>query len=142
MSPQQSDTTKLAAVFLRLALAAGFLSAVADRFGLWGPAGTSGVAWGDFDAFLSYTGDMLWYLPAGVVKAAGWGATILEIVLALGLLIGVKTRIFAFASGVLLMLFAVSMTAAYGFEPALSYSVWSAAAGAFLLGCIRLPATD
>ena len=32
-------STAVAAVFLRLALAAGFLSAVADRFGLWGPAG-------------------------------------------------------------------------------------------------------
>ena len=141
MSSPSSNATKRAAVFLRLALAAGFLSAVADRFGLWGPAGTSGVAWGDFDAFLGYTGDLLWYLPAGMVKAAGWAGTILEIVLAFGLLLGVKPRIFAFASGVLLVVFAMSMTAAYGFEPALSYSVWSAAAGAFLLGCIQRPAT-
>ncbi len=100
------------------------------------------MAWGDFEAFLVYTGDLLWYLPASLVKAAGWGATILEIFLALGLLMGVKARVFAFGSGALLMVFAVSMTAAYGFEPALSYSVWSAAAGAFLLGCIQLPATD
>jgi hypothetical protein len=35
-------STALAAVFLRLALAAGFLSGVADRFGLWGPPGTPG----------------------------------------------------------------------------------------------------
>ncbi len=42
------------------ALAAGFLSAVADRFGLWGPTGTPGVAWGGFDPFLVYTRKLLW----------------------------------------------------------------------------------
>ena len=35
-------STAVAAIFLRFALAAGFLSAVADRFGLWGPPGTPG----------------------------------------------------------------------------------------------------
>jgi hypothetical protein len=30
--------------FLRAALAAGFFSAVADRFGLWGPPGTPHAA--------------------------------------------------------------------------------------------------
>src|SRR5215471_19309287 len=64
-------STAVAAVFLRLALAAGFLSAVADRFGLWGPAGTPGVAWGAFGPFLDYTGELLWFLPAGLVPAAG-----------------------------------------------------------------------
>jgi hypothetical protein len=33
-----------ATVFLRLALGVAFLSAVADRFGLWGPAGAKNVA--------------------------------------------------------------------------------------------------
>jgi len=43
-----------ATIFARMALAAGFLSAVADRFGLWGAAGTNDVAWGNFDAFTEY----------------------------------------------------------------------------------------
>ncbi len=34
--------------FLRIALAAGFLSAAADRVGLWGAPGTPGVAWGEW----------------------------------------------------------------------------------------------
>lgn len=54
--PAPIRSTALAAVFLRLALAAGFLSAVADRLGLWGPPGTPGVAWGGFGPFLAYTG--------------------------------------------------------------------------------------
>jgi len=41
-------------VFARLALAAGFLSAVADRLDLWGRPGTGGVAWGEFGRFVQY----------------------------------------------------------------------------------------
>src|SRR5262249_19818492 len=127
----------VAAIFLRFALAGGFLSAVAARFGLWGPAGPPGVAWGGFDPFLAYTGKLLWFLPAGLVPAAGWTATVLEIALAVGLLAGVRLRAVALASGVLLSVFAVTMTVALGPEPPLSSSVWSAAAGAFLLASLR-----
>ncbi|HVU88199.1 MAG TPA: DoxX family protein [Pirellulales bacterium] len=129
--------TELAAVFLRFALAAGFLSAVADRFGLWGPADTPGVSWGGFASFLAYTGTLLWFLPAGLVPVAGWVSTVLEVVLALGLLAGFRLRAVALATGILLLVFAVTMTAALGFEPPLSYSVWSAAAAAFLLASLR-----
>ena len=130
-------STALAAVFLRLALAAGFLSAVADRLGLWGPAGTPGVAWGGFDAFLAYTGRLLWFLPGGLVPAVGWAATLFEVTLAVGLVAGVGVRAFALASGLLLTVFAVAMTVALGPEPPLSLSVWTAAAGAFLLASLR-----
>ena len=121
----------------RVAMGVTFLSPVADRFGLWGPAGTPGVAWGGFDPFLDYTGLLLWFLPASLVPIAGWAATVLEIVLAVGLLVGIGLRVFAFASGLLLTVFAVTMTAAFGPEPPLSYSVWTAAAGAFLLASLR-----
>ncbi len=130
------DSTTVAALALRVALAAAFFSAVADRFGLWGPVGTGSVAWGSFDPFLTYTGQMLWYLPAQLIPIAGWTATVLEVVLAVGLLIGFQLRLFAFASGLLLSIFAVTMTIAFGPEAPLSYSVWSAAAGAFLLASL------
>jgi hypothetical protein len=39
--------TSVAQLILRWALAVTILSAVADRFGLWGPSGTTNVAWGD-----------------------------------------------------------------------------------------------
>ncbi len=42
-------------VFLRLALGLSFLSAVADRFGWWGPFGHPNVAWGSFARFVAYT---------------------------------------------------------------------------------------
>ena len=104
------------------------------------PVGASrhaGGGLGGFDPFLADTGKLLWYLPAGVVPAAGWAATVLEVMLAVGLVAGVRLRAVALAGGVLLSVFAVTMTVALGPEPPLSYSVWSAAAGAFLLASLR-----
>jgi hypothetical protein len=49
---------------LRIALAIGFLSAVADRFGLWGPPGSPGVAWGDLTRFNAYVAKLNWFMPA------------------------------------------------------------------------------
>ena len=40
--------------FLRAALTAGSFSAVADRFGLWGPPGAPHAAWGDMAHFLRH----------------------------------------------------------------------------------------
>lgn len=58
-----------ATIFTRLALSAGFFSAVADRFGGWGSSGESGVAWGNWHAFVTYTG-----------KLAGWITTSSELI--------------------------------------------------------------
>jgi len=135
-------STKFAAVFLRLALAAGFLSAVADRFGVWGPPGTPGVAWGGFEPFLTYTGQLLWFLPARLVPVAGWASTVLEVALAIGLLIGFRLGAVALATALLLLAFAITMTIALGAESPLSYSVWSAAAGAFLLASLQSATRD
>lgn len=136
MTAPRPTSVRWAALALRVALAAAFLSAVADRFGLWGPAGTPGVAWGGMEAFLAYTGELLWYLPDPLVRFAGWTATVLEVALAIGLLTGVRLREVAGASGLLLTSFALAMTTAYGAEPALSYSVWTAAAASFLLATL------
>ena len=121
---------------LRVALALSFLSAVADRFGLWGPPGAPNVAWGNFDKFVEFTGLLLWLLPSAVVPLFGWIATIAEVVLAIGLLSGRYLRWFALASCILLLSFAASMTLSLGVETAFTYSVWTAAASAFLLACI------
>jgi hypothetical protein len=59
--PRRSPPAKqiyIASIILRLALAVGLLSAVADRFGLWGPPGKPMVAWGTFTAFLAYTAQL------------------------------------------------------------------------------------
>lgn len=122
------------ALLLRLGLAAAFLSAVADRFGLWGPPGTGNVAWGEWGRFVAYTGAINPWAPAWMVPALAWSATALETALGVGLLAGVWTRALAFASGMLLLAFALAMTfSGRGVEAVLSYSVYTAAGGALLL---------
>ncbi|QEE28975.1 DoxX family protein [Terriglobus albidus] len=120
-------------VFLRLALGTAFLSAVADRFGVWGPLGTRNVGWGDFSHFINYTRELTSMMPASSVPALAWIATSAEIVFGIALIVGWKTRTAAFLSGLLLLVFGLSMIYGLGLEPPLSYSVFSASAGAFLL---------
>src|SRR5918995_3756452 len=79
-------------VFLRLAVGGTFLVSVADRFGLWGPSGTKNVAWGDFVHFTQYTGQLNPWAPAGFIPALAWAATGAELVLGVGLILGLFTR--------------------------------------------------
>lgn len=123
--------------FLRIALAAGYLSAVADRFGFWGPPGAPNVAWGAWQPFLEYASLLNGYAPASVRPALAWTATVAEVVLAAGLLVGWRLGWFAAASGVLLSIFAVTMVAALGVKPPLDYSVFTGAAASFLLAAYR-----
>jgi len=120
-------------VFLRWALGASFLSAVADRLGWWGHYGLPHVAWGDFAHFVAYTGKLNPWAPIAFVPALAWTATAAETALGSALLIGIGTRIAAVFSGLTLLLFALSMTFALGIKAPLDFSVYSASAGAFLL---------
>ena len=120
-------------VYLRLALGITFLAAVTDRFGVWGAPGTPNVSWGDFAHFLRYAAQLNAFLPPALIPLVGWLATVLEALLGLALVLGVQTRLAALASAVLLGLFALAMTASMGVKSALTYSVFSASAGALLL---------
>jgi hypothetical protein len=120
--------------FTRLALSAAFLSAVADRFGLWGPPGGPGVSWGDMAHFMVYAGKVNSFLPARLIPTVGWVATVSEIVFGLGLLTGKATRCFGVGSGILLTMFGVAMAFSFGIKSPLNFSVFSAAAAAFWLG--------
>ncbi|RAJ07005.1 DoxX-like protein [Chitinophaga skermanii] len=117
-------------LFLRIALAAALLSAVADRFGCW-PASQS--AWGNMTTFIQYTGKITSFLPAGLTTTNAYLATFAETVLGILLILGYKTRWVAMATGVLLLLFAISMTLTLGIKSTFDYSVWVGSAGAFLL---------
>jgi uncharacterized membrane protein YphA (DoxX/SURF4 family) len=120
-------------VYLRLALAAGFLAAVSDRFGLWGPPGTANVAWGEFHQFTAYTGRLNPWAPTALIAPLAWFVTGAEIVLSVALITGVATRPAALTSGVLLGLFALGMTVGTGLKSALNASVFAASAGALAL---------
>lgn len=119
--------------YLRIAIALGFLSASADRFGLW-PADIS--AWGNWTAFVQYTGTLLFFLPDSLVTVSAVIATVLEITFGIALLTTYKTPFFAFCSGVLLLMFALGMTLSLGIKAPFDYSVFSASAAAFALSAI------
>lgn len=127
-------------VFLRFALGFTFLSAVADRFGLWGAFGEPNVAWGTFARFVAYTGKLNWFLPRVVIPALAIFATCAEIILGLLLLLGWGTRITALLSGTLCLLFALTMTVALGIKAPLDASVFVDAGAGFLLAtCAKFP---
>jgi hypothetical protein len=132
----QSHLSVLAVWLLRVALAFSFLSAVADRFGLWGPIGVVGVSWRNFGRFSDCTGQLLWFLPSSLVSAAAILSTAAEVTVASGLLVGWKLHWWAFAAAALLLSFALAMTVALGVKAPTYYSVWTAAAAAFLLGAV------
>lgn len=121
------------ALYLRIALGITFLSAVADRFGVWGAPGSSGVAWGEFDSFLAYTASLVPLLPADGVAVLGWLITGAEVGVGVALVLGLKVRAAAGTSGLLLLGFAVGMMMGDGLKAPFDASVFSASAGALLL---------
>ena len=118
---------------MKLALAASFLSAVADRLGIWGSAGAEGIAWGDFASFVSYTGILAPWASGVFLNIVAWSVTAIEILLGVLLLTNFKTREVAFCSGLLLMIFGISMIFTVGPKAPLDYSVFSGAFGAIYL---------
>jgi putative oxidoreductase len=125
--------SKLGETFARVALGAAFLSSVADRFGLWGFPGKPSVDWGDFRHFTQYTGMVNSFLPARVIPAVAWAATIAETTFGLSLILGIYKRAVAGGSAALLLMFALAMTISFGIKAPLGYSVFTASAAAFLL---------
>lgn len=124
-------------LFVRIAIATAFLSAVADRLGFWGVPGSPNASWGNWEHFLIYSNKLNFYVPPEVGESLAIIATVLEVVFAFLLLIGYKTKLVSFASGMLLALFAVSMTMAFGIKSTFTYSVWIGASACFLLGTLN-----
>ena len=125
--------TEIVRLFARFALGTAFLSAVADRFGLWGPFGAKNVSWGSFAHFVEYTGAVTSLFPSSLTVSFAWAATAAETLCGILLIAGFKTRIASVLSGLLLLLFAMGMVTGLGIKKPLDYSVFSAAAAAFLL---------
>lgn len=121
-------------LFARVAIALSFLSAVADRFGLWTPIlGNENVVWGNMDNFITYTGVLVPWTPKLILPLLAWGVTIAEVALGVLLIVGYQKRIVSLLSGLLLLAFAFSMLLFSSFKAPLDYSVFSAAACSFLL---------
>lgn len=125
----KNNTQVLSQLFLRLAISLTMLSAVADRLGFWG----ENSAWGNWENFQKYTQQLIFFLPESVGSLSAYAATFLEILFPLMLMVGFKTKLAAFGSGFLLLIFALSMSITLGIKAPLDYSVWIGSAAAFLL---------
>jgi uncharacterized membrane protein YphA (DoxX/SURF4 family) len=115
--------------YLRIALGAAFLSAVAARFGWYG----RNVGWGNFENFTRYTAQVNSFMPAFTIPFLAWAATVLEVALGILLIAGLWPKQVALASAMLLAWFGIAMAISFGIKSPLDYSVFSASAGALLL---------
>jgi uncharacterized membrane protein YphA (DoxX/SURF4 family) len=122
-----------AQLFLRLSLGVGYLVPGLDRLGVWGKNGEPGISWGDWQHFVQYAREVMSFIPASLVTVFAVTATIAEICFGILLLIGKWTRLAALGSGILALLFALSMTISFGIVSPLSYSVFTVSAASFLL---------
>ncbi|MDO6429029.1 DoxX family membrane protein [Flavitalea sp. BT771] len=120
-------TIGISTFLLRIALASGFLSAVASRLGLWGKKSSG------WHNFLDYTAEVNSFIPKAFIPAIAVISTFLEISLGILLLIGFKIRYAAYSAALLTLLFAFSMTYSFGIKEPLDYSVFAFSAGAFVL---------
>ncbi len=121
-------------ILLRLSIGTAFLSAVADRFGYW-PESVS--VWGNWENFLGYVAILNPWFPDNAASLLGIVATGAEIVFGVTLLVGLKTEQMAKWSGILLLIFALSMTFSTGVKGPLDYSVFTAAAASFALATMH-----
>ena len=121
-------------LFARIAIALSFLSAVADRFGLWTPLlGSENTTWGNMESFTTYTGILVPWVLKLILPLLAWSVTIAEVILGVLLIIGFQKRIVALLSGILLLTFAFSMLLFSSIKAPLDYSVFSAAACSFMV---------
>lgn len=126
-----------AQLYARLSLGSAFLSAVADRFGLWGPPGAPNAVWGSFGRFVEYTVSVNPYAPPALVPALAIAATVCELLFGIALVLGIGTRYIAIASAILLAIFAVALSTSVGIKKAFDFSVFTASAAAMLLAHSR-----
>lgn len=120
----------ITALFLRIALAATYISAYSSRINLFGghPNG--------WQNFLKYASEVNSYAPESLKPFLAITATILEIGFSILLIIGFKTRQVAIASGILTFLFAMAMTYSYGIKEPADYGVFVNFTSAFLLAAL------
>jgi len=126
---KQSMGRSLVALFLRVVLAFGLLAAVGARFGLFdAPAA--------FDSFAFWTTRLFGLAPQAIVPVMRWIVPVLELVLALLLLVGVRTRLAALVTGILFVAVAAAMSIHAGWTAPFHAAVLTTAAAAFALQAI------
>lgn len=127
---------KAPSIFLRIAIAASYLWASADRLGVIGTHGQPHVGWGDWSHFIAYCRQVMHFLPNVLVAPLAVIASTCEVTFGLLLLLGLFTRVAAVGSGLLSLCFAISMAISFGIESPLNYSVFTLSAASFVLATV------
>ena len=133
MNALQSKALGPLAVFLRVSLAASYLSSVTSRFGFWG----EDTGWGNYAAFLDYTAKVNPYLPRSLIPTIARVVDVAEISIALLLLIGFRIKETALLSGAMLFMFAFGMNLGVGVISTLDHSVYTACFASFILAVLN-----
>jgi putative oxidoreductase len=97
------------AASVRMLVGLAFFENVIDRLGVIGPPGAPGVSWGDFPHFIAYTAQVNAFAPAAIIPALAVIATIAEGTFGLTMLFGIRARLAAVGSALLLFVFATAM---------------------------------
>jgi len=82
---------------------------------------------------VEYTRSVTVLFPSSLTESLAWASTIGETLFGVLLIVGFKIRVTSVLSGFLLLLFAIGMVTGLGVKTPFDYSVFSAAAAAFLL---------
>jgi len=127
---------KIPQLLLRLALGITFLTPVLDRLGLLGQAGTGNIEWGNWGNFIDYTATLMPIFDRPVVNIMGGIATISELLIAISLILGFRTKYAALGSCLLTLTFIIFMTLSVGIQKPINYGVFTASAASFLLSFI------
>nr|WP_315029269.1 DoxX protein [uncultured Chryseobacterium sp.] len=117
----------IAVFLLRIALATGFLSAVASRLELWGSRSSG------WQNFVHYTAEINSFLPSSFAPGLALLSTIAEMSIGILLLVGYQVHKTALFASILTLFFAFAMSISSGIKEPLDYSVFVFSAGAFLL---------
>ena len=125
-----------ASFLMRLGLGLDFTATTLDRYGVFGPYGTRGVNWGDFAHFINYTHTVNAFLPASFAPFLAYAANACEIVLAITLILGVRTQLACTGATLLLLAYGCAMTVSLGFASQLPYAVFLLCAGAWYMSTI------
>ncbi|TCD29574.1 DoxX family protein [Pedobacter psychrodurus] len=130
------NTPHFAQLFLRLALAIGFILPVMDRFGWLGTPGSPTVGWGNWSVFLDYTNALMPFLARPVANVMAILATAGELVFAVLLIVGYKIKLAAIGSFLLTLAFAISMFIFANYRAPFNYSVFVVSASSLLLATL------
>lgn len=128
VSVRRPDLVSVVRMALRISLGTAFLSAVADRFGWWGPLGQG--SWGSMSAFADYTQQLLPPVSGWPLTVIVWTVTVVETSLGVLLLTGKWPKYVGAAACLVLTVFGIAMAVGFGAESPFSYSVFSAASAA------------